>query len=864
MIWLSSLFPGFGLQAPIWLSLGAAWLIVWRLGLRRRSSISATVAVLRALLLTVLGLAIAGPFYESVSEHKATLVVTDLSESMDNGVAEQLITRAQRLIGDNSELRFFSFAGEPAPFADSATGSFSDLKSKWAKLDQGATNIEAGLFGAAALSSNLVLVSDGWETRGDVRSILDLLRTQGVRVTPIFPTDSGSGSAKFGIEFLTAPLTVAAQKSATIRATLVNSTKAPQSGTLEIKHDKKTILKREVSLQPGQEVLVTAQSDPSSEGIKEVTAVLTPSDSTLPSSLERIFISGEQREKILLISGSPQDQRVLAPLLKSNSYQLTELMADGSATPVPNLSDYSVVIYNNVARDQLPASQPERIEEYVKGGGGFIMIGGDRSFGLGKYIDTAIARVLPVELVPPRTEKKRLNVAVQLVIDKSRSMSIEQRMDFSKEAARETIRNLKDDDYVGVIGFDNAPFKVVDIGLVGEIREDALIRVGRLFATGKTNLMPAIDIARRGLMRVDAGRKHMIILTDGELPDGGPHYVELVKQLRTYGITVSTVLLGSDSGDELLQAMAEVGGGGFYMTRNASNLPSIFLKDVRVSTGERTLKEDREYLVRPGPGEISSTTIRSFPPVLGYVQTKQRPGANLELVAMGVESAEPLLASWKYGQGQVVAYTADANGRWSAPWVPWSRFNTFWNELLDSVRPPKDGAERIKFDLTHSIERGSMFIDLSVYNDSVRGLPTATLVAPDGSESKISFDQLSAGRYKTQVSRVIPGKYELRSQIGEHKLTPVAWNVSGELLGEQKGQGFNVPLLEQISSRTGSTLNPATSANFIQSASKSERRSLTWACIAAALLLLLLEIIVRERGLPNFRGLLKRQKAKFF
>src|SRR5690606_39249101 len=108
---------------------------------------------------------------------------------------------------------------------------------------------------------------------------------------------------------------------------------------------------------------------------------------------------------------------------------------------------------------------------------------------------------------------------VALVLDKSGSMSSGRKIEFAKEASREVVQNLKDDDYITVIGFDQTPFTVVKLGRLGQIRAHALERITRLFPAGRTNLLPSLDEARRELLRADAGRKHVIILTDGRIPD---------------------------------------------------------------------------------------------------------------------------------------------------------------------------------------------------------------------------------------------------------------------------------------------------------------------------------------------------------
>jgi uncharacterized membrane protein len=67
-----------------------------------------------------------------------------------------------------------------------------------------------------------------------------------------------------------------------------------------------------------------------------------------------------------------------------------------------DLSSFDVVVFQNY--DYAPYFQADsarllnNLAEYVRAGGGLVMTGGDRSFGLGGYGGTALSEVLPVEL----------------------------------------------------------------------------------------------------------------------------------------------------------------------------------------------------------------------------------------------------------------------------------------------------------------------------------------------------------------------------------------------------------------------------------------------------------------------------------
>jgi uncharacterized membrane protein len=130
---------------------------------------------------------------------------------------------------------------------------------------------------------------------------------------------------------------------------------------------------------------------------------------------------GRERLRALLVAGRPSwDVRFLRDFLKRDgsvdlvSFFILRASSDLTAAstnelaliPFPtdelfreHLGSFDVVIFQNF--DYAPyemASYLPRIEEYVKRGGSFAMIGGDRSFGEGRYAGTPIENVLPVKI----------------------------------------------------------------------------------------------------------------------------------------------------------------------------------------------------------------------------------------------------------------------------------------------------------------------------------------------------------------------------------------------------------------------------------------------------------------------------------
>lgn len=831
---------------------------------RRRTPGNAPTTSMAGLLLRTIGAslilaALATPFYEHTRTTSNAFLLLDISDSMDEETTQALLTQARGVRRNAGALEVIPFATDTAATATPDATTFRNAKNRGFGLDVGGTNLERALHQTLAREpASVLLVSDGFETAGNALSLVGALASRGFRVYPFAPSND-TRPTEFRISNLHAPLVAPTLRSVDIRTSIENGTTRPQTGTLTVTHDGKTVLERSVSVQPGEELLFVAPSDPSKEGIKEIVATLVPTDQAAASSSRTIYLSGRTREKVLLLSGSAEDARFFPPILAEQSIQVTSLTVNEQLEALPPLSDFTSVIFNNIGRTQLPGGAVEAVSQFVENGGGFLMIGGNRSFGLGGYIRTPIEQLLPVELVPPQTVKKRLDVAVALVLDKSRSMAFGDRIEFAKEAARETIRNLKEDDYITVIGFDSAPFVVVKLGRLRDMRAEAIERVGRLFPANKTNMLPAIDEARRALTRVEAGRKHMIILTDGRIPDEGPYYAEIVRQMRLLGITVSTVLVGGEADTGMLTQMAELGGGAYYQVADPRSLPRIFLSDIKVSTGERSLKEATEFTVRSAPTK-QSTRLTAFPPIRGYVETRPKTGATLELVALSEEKAEPLFATGRFGRGKTAAFTSDMSGRWSNYWLEWGKIRAFWGDVLESIRPGSGQGADIPFDLRHYYEHGLLHLDLSVFSEEASRGARASVILPDGTSRAVEFSSPSRGRFTATLGDVTAGRYELQARVGDRPLTPVAFYLSGELFGEKKGRGFNVPLLGALAAGTGGTLNPDPANIAEQTYEHLERQELGPLCLLLAALLLTAAILWREvidrggrRALPRRR-----------
>lgn len=142
------------------------------------------------------------------------------------------------------------------------------------------------------------------------------------------------------------------------------------------------------------------------------------------------------RMRILLVCGRPSwDERFLRRTLQKDPSvdlvsffilrTLTDLplssSEDLSLIPFPtqelfekHLRTFDVVVFQNFDHGPYEVSEHlPRIRDWVKGGGAFVMVGGDLAFSSGGYGGTPIEEILPVTLVPgDRTSPELLDTAL--------------------------------------------------------------------------------------------------------------------------------------------------------------------------------------------------------------------------------------------------------------------------------------------------------------------------------------------------------------------------------------------------------------------------------------------------------------------
>jgi uncharacterized membrane protein len=705
--------------------------------------------------------------------------------------------------------RVFVFGGETKEVKDwdrwlQGRNSAEPIQPGWTNLE----TLFSVLLGLPVSPRTVYLFTDGWETKGSVESLLSSLAVSSLRVIPLLPSGQ-SKVTNVAVKRVLAPHRGVGGEGIELRVSVENYSSKEIQGRIILRRDGKPIKRDAVKLKPGSR-LFTYKATLPDKGLTSYQAIFVPrkagSDLFFHDNRATAWVAVRSKEKVLVLNGQGDQRRYLAEILRRRGFQVTSVDSD-SQPPSPR--GYKAVVFNNVARERFSPSYLAAMERYVSGGGSFVMLGGEGSFGPGGYRQTPIENLLPLRLKEPKKEEG--NRAVILVIDKSGSMRRQKKLLYAKEAAKALAEKLKERDLLGVVGFDISPFVVVPLGPLGNLRETFVSQVDRLKARGKTYLFPAIVEAKRQLERKEASRKYVIILSDGETGGSGSDYIDLVNVMKKeLKITVSAVAIGGQANIPLLQRIARYGGGLFHHTYDPTTLPQIVLQEIRDEPQEEPLveKDSIPVLVR-GSRLLKKLPRRPFPPVRGYIETEVKERAELDVIIPSGEKRIPLLASWKYGKGKAVAFTTDLHGRWTKEWIRWGGLEKFWRTVFDWLILTKD-----PFPL-HEVRINLMgnrpVLDLYLYRKKDDAGPFRYSFTGKGAKGKGILKRIASGHYRTTLPFSEPGDYRIeliKGGAGKKLSFPLlGYTLPFDPRAEVPQDSFNTDLLERVARSTGGAIN---------------------------------------------------------
>lgn len=774
----------FWVDKPRWLLLLLLLIPTFLLALRSIGGLSRGKTVvtfaLRSLVIILLVMALAEPNWAKRGEGLTAILLIDRSDSIPYALKQRSVEFLRKAAAakekPDDSIGVIEIARDAAITA--MPDPYSAVPTPRDENDGTATNLAAGVrMGLATAredtANRFVFATDGNETVDSVLAAAQLAQANKIPIDVlmleyehdrevIFEDLVADPRARFG-QPITVKMVLRSRGPATGKVTLAIN------GDMVDLNGEAAGVALPVELIGGPPLVIPVTLTLDSPGPQRFEAKFEPDDPSqdlIAQNNEQVavtFVGSSGR--VLVIDDSAAQSAHLIAALKNSDIEVKRVDPAGVGSLI-DLSAYDAVVLANVPRYVFPDEVDRALHAYVHDlGGGLVMLGGPSSFGAGGWIDSDVAKALPVKLDPPSMQQLPRGALCIIM----HSCEMPQGNFWGEQMAIAAIEALSGQDFIGIIDFDwgaGGSNWAFPLGLARD--KAAAIAAAKKMTNGDMpDFGSSMQMALNGLTAPDirAGKKHMIIITDG---DPAPPSDALLQKFIDAKISITTVMVaghGSRQDERNLRIIADNTGGTYYNVTNPKSLPQIFIKEAQIVS--RSLIVDgstyQPSVVSRLPGPVEG--FASVPPIDGYVLTAMRDGlAQTPIVSVGELSgqmiSDPIFANWNYGLGKSLAYTSDLTGLWGAHWIAWPEFRAFWEKAIRWVMRP---SSPVNFTIKTRQEGSSAFVEVEALEGDASFLSNlqtnAVVLGPDGEPQPLSLQQIGPGRYRGEFRTSEAGAY---------------------------------------------------------------------------------------------------------
>lgn len=640
---------------------------------------------IRAGMALLLLLALAGPLYNLGGEGVDVIVVADRSRSLSPAVHDnirELINNLDRNRGRGDRVGLIGFAAEAiVDRIPSETTVFEDYSRP---VNTDGSDLNAALQLAINLSdekrpTRILVLSDG-EANG-LSPVTAARRSREVGVPIDFRLFERIRVGDIAVDSLELPEKVSPREPFQF-SVMIQADRAAE-GTIVVRRNGEIIASAERSFHPGRNRFLFRDLVDLPGFMNYEAELIVPGDPVEENNRGESGLRVDAGPRVLVLTNDGQAGN-LVQALRAGRLPVDVASVESFPLTQDSLDPYRVVILENVPARSLGRLKMEQLAQYVEDlGGGLMLTGGQRSFGVGGYFNSPLDDILPVSM-EMREEHRKNRLALAIALDRSGSMTApvaggKTKMDLANLGTAECVRLLSPGDSVSVIAVDSSPHVIVpqtNVTDPGPISRQVL---GIQSMGGGIFVYEALVAAGNELVKAEQSTKHIILFSDAADSEEPGNYKTLLRDYEQVGITVSVIALGttSDVDAKLLEEIARLGSGSVMFTQDAAELPRLFTEDTMSVARSSFIEKDPETQ----PDGIAAQQVSDsrligdwgnspFPAIDGYNLSYLKPEATMGVVTQDDYRA-PLSAFWYRGLGRVAGLTMEVDGQFSGGFSQW-------------------------------------------------------------------------------------------------------------------------------------------------------------------------------------------------
>lgn len=370
------------------------------------------------------------------------------------------------------------------------------------------------------------------------------------------------------------------------------------------------------------------------------------------------------KSKLILVTSKPDSPlgRVL-----DNLYNVSVVSTYPGAAA---LNGSKALVLDNQPISSFSEAQMKEIKNYVSNGGGLVVVGGEKAYNYGSYLNSSLEEILPV-LSKPSEYKGGRNLVLILDVSPSTAAHKSQGDILGNAIYIVQNENLKDAN-AGVIAFGSKAYDVsggfVFLGL-DQNKKILKDKIERLTPDdqSKTSLNEGLNITKKMLTGKD-GELDAIIISDGAIKESYDPSLQAAKELQKLGVNLYFIHIRSvapSQTDEKRQYYAEslMKGLGLeknYFHINMGERANIGFEPTKESSEERKDEEvnlDAYPLLAYSPDHFITKNVNlTNASITGYNDVTPKAGAERLVIT---STGKPVLTTWRFGLGRVAAFTTD-------------------------------------------------------------------------------------------------------------------------------------------------------------------------------------------------------------